>query len=210
MAELKHVYIYRMGADNCYKIGRTKHPPDKRMRGWATGSPVKPKLYKDVLTDDPSVLETYIHHLLELKRTENGEFFNVTQDEVDAAVNRAEHFTKEFQPLSREAKRLSRKKPSDRIVEATDDIRDLYQRLRKASLERYLLDREIELLVSKVKIAIGEHRAIDGVASWDWQERSSMDIKRFQKEQPSLYEEYKRDSSCRVFRLDRVDLPDNR
>jgi hypothetical protein len=143
VAELKHVYIYRIGAGNCYKIGRTKHPPGRRMRGWATGSPVKPKLYRDVLTDNPSGLETYIHHLLEVKRTENGEFFAVTQDELDQAVDRAEAFANEFHPLSREAKRLSRKKPSDRILEATDDIRDLYQSLRKASWEKYLLDREI-------------------------------------------------------------------
>ena len=209
MAELKHVYIYKIGPGNCYKVGRTKHPPERRMRGWATGSPVKPKLYRDVLTDNPSVLEKYIHHMLELKRTENGEFFNATQDELDDAVKRAEAFTREFHPLSREAKRLSRQKPAGIGVGPTDDIRDLYQRLRKASLERYLLDRDIELLVSKVKVAIGENRGIDGVASWDWQERTTMDVKRFQQEQPSLYEEYKRDSSCRVFRLDRVDLSEN-
>ena len=98
---------------------------------------------------------------------------------------------------------------TDRIVDAADDIRDLYQRLREASREKYLLDRQIALLVSRVKVAIGENRGIKGVALWDWQERSTMDIKRFQNERPSLYEEYKRDSSCRVFKLDRVDLPDD-
>jgi hypothetical protein len=113
VAELKHVYVYRIGAGNRYKIGRTKHPPEKRMHGWATGSPVKPKLYRDVLTENPSVLETHIHHILDLKRTENGEFFDVTQDELDEAVNRAEAFAKEFQPLVLETKRLSRKKPTD-------------------------------------------------------------------------------------------------
>ena len=87
---LKHVYIYSVGS-NCYKIGRTKHTPEKRKRGWATGSPVKPKLYRDVLTEHPSALENYIHHDLDLKRRENGEFFNVTEDELDTAVKKPRH-----------------------------------------------------------------------------------------------------------------------
>ena len=121
-------------------------------------------------------------------------------------MNRAEAFTQELQPLFHEAKRLSRKKPTDEMLDPTDHVRDLYRRLQEASREKYLLDRQIELLVSRVKIAIGENRGIEGVASWDWQERSTMDVKRFQKEHPVLYEEYKRDSSCRVFRPERVDL----
>jgi hypothetical protein len=208
VAELKRVYIYSVG-NNCYKIGRTKHPPEERKRGWATGSPVKPKLYRDLLTEHPSVLENYIHHDLALKRRENGEFFNVRQDELDAAVDRAEAFTKELQPLAIEAKRLSRKKPTDKILDPTDDIRDLYRRLQEASREKYLLDRQIDLLVSRIKVAIGENCGIKGVAWWDWQERSTMDVKRFQEEHPILYEEYKRDSSCRVFRPERVDVPGN-
>jgi hypothetical protein len=42
-----------------------------------------------------------------------------------------------------------------------------------------------------------------GVASWKWVERWTMDIERLKKEQD---EQYKRDSSARVFRLERVDL----
>ena len=206
MVERKHVYVYKIGASNCYKIGRTKHAPDQRMRGWATGSPVRPKLYKDLVTENPSVLETYIHRILEMNRRENGEFFSVSQDVLDQAIGRAEAFAKEFCRYSSEAKTLSRRKPSNQVAVATDEVRGLYDRLREAVQQKYLLDREIELLVSKVKVAIGESRAIDGIASWDWRTRSTMDIKRFQQEEPSLYEEYRRDSSCRVFRLYRIDL----
>jgi len=122
-------------------------------------------------------------------------------------LDRAEAFTKELQPLSIEAKRLSRKKPTENILDPTDDILELYRRLREASREKYLLDRHIDLLVSRIKVAIGENCGIKGVASWDWQERSTMDVKRFQREQPVLYEEYRRDSSCRVFKPERVDVP---
>jgi predicted phage-related endonuclease len=44
------------------------------------------------------------------------------------------------------------------------------------------------------------------VASWKWVERWTMDIERFKNEREDLYEQYKRNSSARVFRLERVDL----
>ena len=92
------------------------------------------------------------------------------------------------------------------MLDPTDHVRGLYRRLQEASREKYLLDREIELLVSRVKIAIGQNRGIEGVVVSGLAERSTMDVKRFQKEHPVLYEEYKRDSSCRVFRPERIDL----
>jgi hypothetical protein len=77
-SELKHVYCYQIGSRSCYKIGRTKNPPEQRESGFATGSPAKFTLCKDVVTENASGIETYLHKLLDAGRTENGEFFNVT------------------------------------------------------------------------------------------------------------------------------------
>lgn len=205
-SELKHVYCYQFGSDNCYKVGRTKNPPEKRMRGFATGSPVKPKLYRAIETEDPSGLEKYIHHLLDAKRAENGEFFYVTRQDLDDAVNEAVAFINECQPLIREAKKLCRKRPNETMVEPSDEMREIYQQLRKAIREKFLLERHIELLESKVQLAIGENRGMKGVASWKWVDRWTMDIERFKKEHEKLFQEYRRDSSSRTFCLERVDL----
>jgi hypothetical protein len=67
-SELHHVYCYQIGSGNCYKVGRTKKLPDKRMREFATDSPVKPQLYRDVETENASGLEKYILQLLDGKR----------------------------------------------------------------------------------------------------------------------------------------------
>ncbi|MGB2633981.1 MAG: GIY-YIG nuclease family protein [Candidatus Acidiferrum sp.] len=204
--ELKHVYCYKIGAANCYRVGRTKNQPEKRKRGWATGSPARPTLYRDVLTENPSSLEAYVHHLLDAKRTENGEFFNVTSEELDDAINEAEAFMTEYQPLLGLARKLRRKKPTDAMVDPPDEVRAIYTQLRDAIRESFPLNRRVELLQSKIQVAIGDNRGMNGVASWKWEDRWEMDVQRFRKEQAPLYEKYKRDSGRRVFRLERVDL----
>jgi hypothetical protein len=203
---LEHVYCFQIGCENCYKIGRTKNPPNERMRGLATGSRFKLQLYKDIETGDPTGLESYIHALLDPKRAENGEFFNVTREELEEAVGKAEAFVREHQPLLRQAKLLCRKRPTDTLLEPTREMLDIYRELRELRREKFLVERRIELLASKVQIAIGENLGMKGVASWKWVERWPMDTKRFQKEHEALYEEYKRDSSSRMFLLEQVDL----
>jgi hypothetical protein len=77
-AQVEHVYCYRRGSEDCFKIGRAAGSPEKRKPGFATGSPVKLTLYRDECNEDSAALEGYIHKLLDAKRTENGEFFNVS------------------------------------------------------------------------------------------------------------------------------------
>ena len=209
-SELKHVYCYRIGTDNCYKIGWTKGAPDKRMRGFATGSPAKLKLYRDELTENASALEQYIHQLLDARRTENGEFFNVTTQELDDAIDQAVAFMKELLPLLDGVKKLRRKKPNETMIDPSDEMLDVYRRLRKATREKFLPDRRIELLESKIQVVIGENRGMTGVASWKRNDCWKMDTTRFKKEKSALYaelyEEYKRNSGSRKFCLERVDL----
>jgi hypothetical protein len=206
--ELEHVYCYQVGSKNCYKIGRTKNLPEERKRGFATGSPDKPNLYLDIETENSADLETYIHHLLDEKRTENGEFFNVTKKELDEAVGQAKAFMSEFQPLYRQATTLRQKPPnqSDMMVEPTDEMREIYRQLRRLRNQKYFIERQVDLLMSKVQIAIGDKGAMRGIASWAWIDRWTMDIERFKKEQDDLFQQYKRNSGGRRFILDRVDL----
>ena len=132
-----------MGSGNCYKVGRTKNSPERRKSQFSTGSPMKLHLYRDVETESASELETYIHQDLDPCRAENGEFFNVTAQELDDAVDRAVAFMKELQPLVREAKQLCRKKPNDTMVKPPREMLSNYRELRKLSRERYLIEQRI-------------------------------------------------------------------
>jgi hypothetical protein len=71
------------------------------------------------------------------------------------------------------------------------------------SRQKYRIEKQMALLESKIQVAIGARCGMKGVASWKWVDRWTMDIERLKKEQD---EQYKRDSSARVFRLERADL----
>jgi len=71
------------------------------------------------------------------------------------------------------------------------------------SRQKYLIEKQMLLLESKIQVAIGARCGMKGVASWKWVERWTMYIERLKKEQD---DPYKSDSSALVFRLERVDL----
>ena len=100
------VYCFQVGAENCFKVGRTKGAPDKRLKNVAVGSPHKLTLHREVTTNDPIVLEKYIHWLLDAQRAPNGEFFNVPADVLDLAISEAESFLAERTPVTEAASRL--------------------------------------------------------------------------------------------------------
>jgi hypothetical protein len=46
-------------------------------------------LYKKIPSETPTKLETFIHHLLDEHRAENGDYFNVTAEKLDEAIEKA-------------------------------------------------------------------------------------------------------------------------
>jgi Meiotically up-regulated gene 113 len=192
---VEHVYCFRLGTGNCYKVGRTKNSPEERKRGLSTGSPEKFEPYRDIETENAPELEAYIHHLLDEKRAANGEFFNVSSQELDEAVDQALAFLAESQPLCREADELKQRKPlNDTPVEATPEMLEAYRQLRRLRQENYLMEKQICLLESKIQVAIGDAVGMQGIASWKWVSRPTLDIARFKAEQESLYQAYLRES----------------
>jgi hypothetical protein len=204
---MEHVYCFQLGAGNCYKVGRTKNSPEERKRGLSAGSPEKFELYRDLETENAPGLEAYIHHLLDEKRAVNGEFFNVTSQELDEAVGRAVAFIEESLPLRHKADELRQRKPlNDTPVAASPAMLKTYRQLRRLRREKYLMEQQIRFLESKIQVAIGEAVGMQGIASWKWVSRLALDIDRFKAEQEALYQAYLRESGSRRFCLDRVDL----
>lgn len=210
MAVLMHVYCFRLGSQDCYKIGLTQNTPAKRMRGFATGSPSRFTEYRVEATEYPRALEKHIHALLSTKRAENGEFFYATREEVDSAFDRAVVFVREFQPLVAAVEKLREQRPPDTVAEPTDEIKHAYRELRTARRDRLLLDQRIEFLESKIQVAIGQNRMMKGIASWEWVDNWQLDLTAFKDAEPEeygrLYGQYKRNSGTRRFVLEKVDL----
>lgn len=205
--EVESVYCFQLGDSDCFKVGRTKNSPEDRKRGFSTGSSERFKLYRTIKTEYARELETYIHQLLDTRRAENGEFFHVSAQELDLAVEDARSFVEKAQPLIYQAERLRKEKPLNEVlVEPCNEMFQVYQRLRKVRRDRYLIEQEIAFLESTIQVGIGRNAAMREIASWKWTDHWTMDMDRFKKEQDALYQQYKRNSGYRRFSLERADL----
>ncbi len=196
------VYCFRVGAENCFKVGRTKGAPEERLKNVAVGSPYKLTLHREVATYDPIVLERYIHWLLDAQRAPNGEFFNVSADELDLAIREAESFVSERAPVIREATKLQKKRPTNHTLESTETTRSLHRDLRNALRQAFLLEQRIEFLQGQLQLEIGENLGIRGVASWKWREQWKLDQDALKRNEPKVFDRFKRLSSTRVFRVE--------
>lgn len=196
------VYCYRAGALDLFKVGHTKNAAAMRMKNVQTGSWEVLSIYRQIETDHaPRLLEDRIHKLLAAYRTKKGEFFQVTTELLDRAVDDAQVFLAEYLPIIQQVKKFQRHKPSPEVLHTYDDIDVVFQELKKAKQEQALLEQRIELLQGKLQIAIGENAGIENVASWKWQEKFIFDLRLFKADQPALFKRYQKSSGTRYFRL---------
>jgi hypothetical protein len=202
---LEHVYCFRVGSRNCFKVGRTKSTPEKRKRNVSTGSFEKLSVYRDIPTEDASSLETYILHLLDEKRAENGDFFHVTEEELNSAVDEAVSFFAEFQPLRGQAEAMKSRIPRETMAKPSGEALQIHRELREQMNQRYFIQQRIELLEAKIKVAIGDESGMQGVASWKWVEQLVFDRSKFKMEHPELYQRYIRNGGHRTFLVDRIE-----
>jgi hypothetical protein len=196
------VYCFRVGSEDTFKVGRTKNPPVQRMKSVSVGSPQKLTLHREITTDDPPLLEKYIHWLLDAHRAPNGEFFTVGPKELDRAIEEAESFLAESVPVLQEAKKLQKQRPTSQMLDPSDTLDALHRELRDAERQAFLLEQKIAVLRGRIQVAIGENLGIRGVASWKWREQWTVDEKALKHDAPQVYERFKRLIASRVFRLE--------
>ncbi|MGD0496898.1 MAG: GIY-YIG nuclease family protein [Bryobacteraceae bacterium] len=187
-AKAPDVYCFQLGDTGCFKIGRSVNP-NQRKRAFSTASPVELIERRCEPSEHPEALEKYVHELLEPKRVINRrEVFDVTMQEVSEAFATAVPIVNEAQKLLDMAAALAKNKPVNRTMSApSKEVTDLYRRLRKAQQDQFFLQCRIEVLESKIKLAIGDNLGIQDIVSWDWRTGSRIDIDKLKKQRPRLY-----------------------
>lgn len=196
------VYCFQVGSEDTFKVGRTKNPPEQRMKSVSVGSPQKLTLHREIKTNDAPFLEKYIHWLLDVHRAPNGEFFNVSAKELDRAIKEAESFLAESFPVLQEAKKLQKRRPTNHVLDPSENVKTLHCELRDAERQAFLLEQRIVTLRGRIQVEIGENLGIRGVASWKWREQWKLDQEALRRDEPEVYERFKRLSASRVFRLE--------
>lgn len=75
-------FIHEEGCFNCFKIGKTENNPEERLSQLQTGNPRKLIIYRFILTDNHSLMESFLHNKYKEFRIQN-EWFNITQSVID-------------------------------------------------------------------------------------------------------------------------------
>jgi hypothetical protein len=92
--------------------------------------------------------------------------------------------------------------PNDEILEATSEVRAIHAQLRRARKDKFLIEKQIMLLNSKLQVVIGENRGVAGVATWAWFEGEELEEARLRAEQPDVVAPYMRAVAYRKFRVE--------
>jgi hypothetical protein len=183
-----HVYCFQLGDTNCFKIGHSIEPDDRKC-AFKTASPVEFIERRREPSPHAEELENYIHYLLEPRRVKHRrELFDVTMEEVTEAFEQAIPIVNETQRLLAEADALGKKKPSnDVMLDASQEVLELYEQLRRAWRDEYVLDRHIGRLESKIKLATGDNLGIANVFEWRWRSGGRINIKALRHTREKLY-----------------------
>lgn len=207
------VYILRNGTDNIFKIGRTIDI-ETRLSQLRTGNP-KLTVFQLIETDHDVFCESYLHKRLSTKQISGGssqEFFAVTPAELEPIIMDAKAYLEECLPVLLEAERMQEKDSDGSIkipgnaaismhqemLEAAEQIRRL-----KSVMEEQIagLESRYDYLEAELKVTMGTAAELKGIATWKTGARRTFDQTAFKEAEPKLYEQYKKQSRTRTFRL---------
>jgi hypothetical protein len=226
-----YVYAFRHGHQDEFKFGRTTNL-EQRRKTLQTGSPKPLTLFECIETDDYKDAEAFILRRLAHKRL-TGEFFAVTADEASEAMEACRAYLENDLPQWREEDQevaeLSTIESSPEMLPSSEDVSEKYRQLVRLRAEKKLRKIEIDRLEveeirleTAIKLAIGNAKGIEGVATWETGDSrrafdggalkavnpelykmylTKFDQARFRMEHPGEYTSYQRTRRVRHFRL---------
>ena len=155
-----------------------------------------------VETVDPARYEKHLHSVLEpLRVSGTREWFTLTHEAVAEAVAAAETWAADDLARELQAAELA-KAPSDgRLVEPSAHARNLYEELRRLRAEEYKARVRRLRVENELRVLIGGHDGIEGIASWKSQTQRRFQLARFRSAYPDLYESLVEPFIVRPFRL---------
>jgi hypothetical protein len=202
---LAHVYIFRHGKENKFKIGRTKKSANIRLKELQTGNPDL-TLFDVIETEYDTDIEKYIHRRLATRKIINGsssdEFYAVSAPELQPIIAEAYDYNGKM-PVIEQAQELGAEEPDGSIKEPGNAAVSMHQELLEIEEEMARLDARVEYLVAGIKITIGAASALRGIATWQTVMSNRFNATAFKADHPDIYEQYRSKSINRVFKLEK-------
>jgi hypothetical protein len=201
------VYALQETRSGYFKIGIAKDV-EKRIKALHTGRAERLDVFCEMETPWASTCETYIHDRLEnesgSRRVLEGagtEFFAVSPETLHRVFAEAEEFVSDLKEAEAQVLELTKVEPSSDLISADEAFREVAEDLRKIQKQISLLTWRKEFLENQLKVAIGTHEGIKGVATWKSQLSKRFQQSDFKEEHPELFERFVAVTRTRFFRL---------
>ncbi len=197
------VYIFKTGPSH-YKIGRATDI-EKRRKELSTGNPYTIELIHFIETDKASLVEKILQDRFYEYICETGdstEHYEIQDIEtLNKGFKEAKDILKQYLPLLDNSEKLAKAEVVNEIIPATEDALKIQKELRDVVGKVENLKFKKDFLECKLKSLIGCYEGIDGIATWKVVSKESFDSAQLKKKHPELYQEFKKQSESRVFKL---------
>ncbi|MEU6563911.1 GIY-YIG nuclease family protein [Nocardia nova] len=194
-----YLYGFRHGTQDLFKIGFTAATPAKRRSTLQTNCVQELVLFDAIETDEYKAVEKYVKDTWPDRRGEEGgsEIYRLTEQEAAEVFARCRVWLAQELPKQRQIEQLEEVE-SDSVVlprdPAAESLRTQWFKLRD---EEQRLKREYEqaararaAVETDLKLAIGTHAGIDGVATWETDVKSRrINPDLVQTREPELFEQ---------------------
>lgn len=194
-----YIYGFRHGDKDLFKIGQTTMTPEKRRTSLQTSCSDKLVLFDAIETDEYKDLEAHIKKVWAERRSKEGgkEIYHLTETEAAQLFERCRIWVAEELPKLRRLEQLESIEPEPTVRprdDAAEQLRNLWLKLRdeeqrhKRAYEQAVAERE--MVENELKLAIGSHAGIDGVATWETAVKSRrISAELIQAREPELYDQ---------------------
>lgn len=162
------------------------------------------RFYRTVETNSPSACERYIHQVYQSRQlvAPAGQlWFALDFEEIDHAINLWERKLRMRFDALRVVQALKEERSSDPALRPTDEDLSRCRRLRIINDQLEALSFEKECLELEWKLRIGTSAGVAGLASWESKSSRRFDSATLREVHPDLYEQFRRPTTTRYFRL---------
>jgi hypothetical protein len=203
---MAHVYVLRSGAENIFKIGRTRGDVDARIQQLSTGNPYAFAKFEVIETEHDALCESYLHRRLSTKRINSGsaqEFFAITPAELSSILDEVRTYLDEWLPVVLEAEKIAAEDSDGSVKTPGNEAQSIYQELLEVEEQRAKLNARHGYLESRLKVLVGKAAVLKGIASWRTQISTRLDQSALKREEPETFGRYLKESKSRPFRLNK-------
>ena len=161
-----------------------------------------------------SKLESLIHQKLALHR-HRGEWFVKPNGEIDHFIKESNLINEQLQDqLKNDLKieELNSQVSSGEITKPSSEAQDIHTELLRVIQDKKEIETQKKIIELKLRLLSGSsNNSIEGVFQWIFKKESQrFDSKKFEKENPQLFEKYAKESQSSIFRIQKVNSKINK